>query len=238
MMKRREIVMIVVAGLLSEPGCAARPFVAKGPKIVVREFVASDAATTVRNYSAPYDSIGNDIARQVAAALVGYWERDAVFAPAGADAQGDLVVSGRVTQIDGGSRGARITMSLLLGFGFTNYGVGGSSLAVEGEVARADGTRLGTFQEQVKRGGSGWFWIRYGESSSRQISYCIDWIAYQVAEVVNERRYLRSNTYTPADAATTRTAAERLKELQGLHEQGLITDAEYQEKRRRIMEEF
>ncbi len=223
--------MVGALSLVAIAGCRGpRSGIPEGAKVAVLEFRIPETANITR-YSASYNDLGMIVAQQLAEELRSR-HRDAEAIPSGAPVHADLVVSGDITRIDGGNRALRVLIGM---------GAGGSSCAVTGQVTRPSGPRLGVFTEAAKRKSTGWFWMRYGESSRRQIEECLHAVGASAAVAIDDGR-LRPATdasaASPGQAAVKRTAEERLHELDELHEKGLLTDEEYKEKRRRIIEEF
>jgi hypothetical protein len=220
-------------------GCSARPLAPPIGKIVVREFEIGDAITAVSRFGPATEHLGMVPAEQIARYLAAR-DRNAEAVPASAPPDGDLLVSGRITRIDGGNRALRA----LIGFG-----AGGSTCAVQGQVTRADGTPVGTFNLQRKRKATGYFWARYGESAERQITACLRSIGTTIGVMVDQGRYDGGTPaylqVVPAAAApppqlqpSRGTATDRLRELDRMRQQGLLTEEEYREKRQRIIEEL
>jgi hypothetical protein len=207
--------------------------------IAVEEFEVGPSVTAVSRYDASVDDLGQQTAKVVARYLKGS-RSDAAVVPKGATPSGDLIVSGRVTRIDGGSRAGRIAVSLLFGFGLTSYGAGGATCGVEGEVRRADGSPVGSFSFEAKRKATGYFWVRYGESSERQITACLQSVAAQVAESVRTNHYQPRVAPVAAQARREgdRSTGQRLRELDKLRADGLVTEDEYQQRRKAILEQL
>src|SRR5207244_9648086 len=139
-----------------------------------------------------------------------------------------------ITRIDGGSRGGRAFASVLFGFGLTSWGIGGSSCRVDGQVIRRDGTRVGIFGAEQKRRATGYFWIRYGESSERQLRECLVSVSGHIAGMIDTGGYSGSRLRgeigeTPKTRGDLRTPGERLRDLDALRAQHLITEEEYGE---------
>ncbi len=236
--------LLFLAVAIIAAGCAARPMAPKVGKIAVVQFEVNDRVTAVSKYDAAYSDLGIAVANRIAEILRAR-ERDAIAIGSNDPVEADLVVTGRITRMDGGNRALRA----LIGFG-----AGGSTCGVAGEVTRADGTIVGTFSEQQKRKATGYFWARYGESAERQIKACLQSVGTAVAVMVDEGRYrggepaqvvpaaaptAPATTVPPTAVSPTKHgAAQRLSELEALRRDGLVTDEEYQEKRRRIIDEF
>src|SRR5882724_3770217 len=135
--KITTILIVSALGLLcfGGLGCSHPKYaVLQGARIAVFEFRVAETADVTR-YRDSYDGLGMLVAQRIADQLRAH-DRNAAAIPAGRPVDADLVVSGNITRIDGGNRALRVLIGM---------GAGGSSCAVGGDLARADGTRLGTF---------------------------------------------------------------------------------------------
>lgn len=152
----------------------------------------------------------------------------------------DLLVSGEITKIDGGNRALRALIGM---------GAGGSTCAVSGTVERRDGTRVGTFGIERKKRSAGFFWARFGESSDRQVDEIFRSIGQSVADMVIEGKYGGGRPGYPAPgrpslegggtvAAGPRPVEDRLRDLDKLRSQGLVTDDEYRDRRKAILDQL
>src|SRR2546426_2041633 len=149
---RVGLVLLLIAGC----GPPLRPALAPpaGSRIVVREFSISDVAEI--HYGASYQGLGMLLAEDIAGQLRRRGEM-ANAIPAGAAPQGDLIVSGEITRIDGGSRVLRAMI---------NMGAGGATLGARGQVTNGDGTKVRRFSdERWTKGPSPFtFWWKFGGS--------------------------------------------------------------------------
>src|SRR5947199_9890852 len=211
---RKRVVVTPIAVLML--GCAAgRPLAPKVGKIAVAEFQVGETVTAVSAYSEPIDGVGRTLAQRVVEVLRAR-DRDAFVVGKGEAPTADIIVQGRITRIDGGSRAGRLLMSQTLGFGFTDYGAGGGFLRAEGRVVRADGKTVGTFSSEHKEKSTGWFWVRYGDSAKHQVAGCVDDVGAEIAEMIDEGQYRgvpevlqTQEPAPPAPSVVTRTPADR-----------------------------
>jgi hypothetical protein len=196
--------------------------------ISVEQFVVDDR-TRIEGYDAPTEALASRLATAVAEALQ---ERgkSASSGPAGSPATADVLVTGRVTEIDGGSRAKRAILGM---------GAGHAEFSVEGEVVRSDGTVMGRFQDS--RGSVGSIGIGGGSNES-VIDKCIQAVAEDIADMVVSGTYRGTPTGealgSPAPPAPASQPADRLRALDELKAKGLVTEKEYQEQRRRILNEM
>jgi len=188
-----------------------------GQSVQVREFDASRA--DVRNYSEPVQPYGLQTARAVVEALQEAGV-NAEIAEADVPLDGQVIVEGNVTLIEGGDTTSRV---LLGGFG----PVGATRFGVAGTARRADGTLLGEFA--VER--LAWMDI-WWPSADRLLSRAARVIGYDIADMIITGRY------TKGAATPYRNTEERLQELQRLFDKGLVTRQEYEEKRAAILQGF
>jgi hypothetical protein len=144
----------------------------------------------------------------------------------------------------GGNTGARV----LIGFG-----AGAARVGVQGLVTRRDGSLVATFSEQQIGGSGGWF-SSWGEQSA--VRRTARDVGHTVGAMVREAEcrgghpgddgYLADGFLGPVGAADRSaehapagpSPADRLRALENLRAQGLISDAEYAEKRKQILQEF
>jgi uncharacterized protein DUF4410 len=237
--------------LLALASCEPAPPKPQRGAIVVKEFEVGPSATSISRYSDPVDKLGF-IAASTIARLLKARGFDAVAVSRDSPESAGQIVTGRITRIDGGSRGARVAASMTIGFGFTSYGIGGSTCSIEAELRNAESNSvLGTYRQEMLKHGTGWFWIRFGESSERQIRACVNRIASNIAVAVDSGQYRGGLTGGPpvgqpiaapavqtAPSSGARTIADRLRELNHLRDTGIITDREYEERRRSIVGEL
>lgn len=250
---------VLVVYLSCGCGGGERPNPQAPSTIVVREFEVGPDVTSVSRYPEDIDEFGMVVAERAADQLRRLQRDATALAKDRAAVPGDLSVTGRVTKIDGGSRGARVAATLLLGWGFTSYGIGGSTCAVEGQVTRPDGTVVITFHQELKKRSTGWFWAFYGESSRRQIGACLRRIAINIGYLVATGSYrdgiapmassapvvrlpttstpgVQPSPSVPTMPESSDRTADRLRNLDSLRRDGLIDEREYSERRKRILQ--
>src|SRR5215831_18510672 len=87
-------------------GCSARVPKNDLGRIVVREFEVDPTVTMISAYDAPTADLGMQVAKRIVAVLEKRG-RTAIAVPRDSEDVGDLLVTGRITRIDGGSRGER-----------------------------------------------------------------------------------------------------------------------------------
>jgi hypothetical protein len=142
-----------------------------------------------------------------------------------------LVVSGRIAQINGGSKTKRAVLGL---------GAGHATVTIEGEVARPDGQIVATFGDErgsVGRIGFG------GGSNEFVVGICVQDIGEDVAEMIATGKYeggrpipVPANVPSQPEKRSALTTEDRLRELDKLRREGLVTDDEYESKRREILD--
>jgi hypothetical protein len=211
-------------------GCAKpRPnLLPTGTKVTIVEFGLADGVK-VEDYNAPYDQLGADLAQVIAERLRRKKCCTVEVAPATVSApEGDVIVTGEITRISGGSAAKRW---LLPGGGHSTFGA-------QGEVRKADGTKVASFShERVARGAGG---------NVSSLHWALEVTGTDIGEMVWRGEYKGGRPGSPGylaqarakEVPTQRPAAERLRELDKLREQGLVNEDEYREKRRRIIDEF
>ena len=86
-----------------------------------------------------------------------------------------MIITGRYTLIDGGSRAVRY---------FVGFGAGAARVRVEGDVATADGTQTAHFAT-----GRGSGWGVFGGSSEALVQKCIRAIGGDVGDMVHKSEY-------------------------------------------------
>jgi uncharacterized protein DUF4410/putative oligomerization/nucleic acid binding protein len=219
--KRRILLCAALLVVAITLGCGPSPITrvsttspVKGLLVQVRELDATTAS--VRNYSDPVQPYGVQTAQAIVEALQEAGVNAEISTP-DAPLRGQVIVEGSVTLIDGGDTTTRV---LVGGFG----PAGAARFGVAGKARRADGTLLGEFA--VDR--LAWMDI-WWPSADRLLSRTAKVIGYDVADMIITGRYSR-RLATPA-----RDTAERLQELQGLFDKGLVTREEYDQKRAAIL---
>ena len=235
-MRLGALLGLAFASLLST-GCAgSRPHAPAGEQITIIEFSVADAVWI--NYDAPHEPVGMILAEEIAGDLRRRG-RLAEAIPAKATPHGDIIVSGRVTRINGGSRAKRALIAM---------GAGHASFGAEGEARRPDGSKVARFTTERGTAGKGWF----GGSNEENVDRCIRRVGLEIAEMIDTGQYEERVPGSRGTASQTsarpevsepqagkeRKTEDRLQELQSLRARGLLTEEEYQEKRRRIIEEF
>lgn len=198
-------------------------------RIVVEEF-AVPRTVVVERYSGPVDRIGLWYA-EILAEELNHMRYEATAVPRGTATSGALTVSGSVAEVDGGSTAKRVL------FGF---GAGRSEFDVWGKVTDGDGRMLGEFTES--RAGGGW-----GEEDA--IEKAMRRTAKLVARMIYTGQYRRNApkerpaaqafaaaaVQEPPPAAVP-TAEDRLRALERLHADGIVTPEEYAKKRQEILQ--
>lgn len=220
------VCLAVVVSVL--PGCRTpRSGAPEASTVAVRPFEVS-RETIVERYSGRRDQIGVRFAELLVEKLnhLGY---QAVVVPPDMEAQGDFIVSGRIAEADGGSTAKRV----LLGFG-----AGVSQFDVVGTVQRSDGQVVGEFTES--RAGNGW-----GEQAALEeaMKRSINMIGRMIY-TGNYQRNAPKDRPAGAIAAAAPQAApqpsveERLRMLDRLRDDGLVTPEEYATKRAAILQDL
>lgn len=168
---RQWIALVAMAAL----ACACAPRGVPGPRfqrqrITVVEFSLEGA---IINYDEEYKSFGLVVAEEIAARLR---ERGftAEAVPAAATPPTGVVVRGRVTRLDGGSRALRY---------FVGFGAGRARFAAAGQVDQ-DGTRVASFAEE--RGAAVGI---FGGSSSGMLQDCVRTLGRDIATMIEKGEY-------------------------------------------------
>jgi len=177
--------------------------------VVVRDFKADDAEVT--NWDSPVAAYGAEFATQIVKALREAGVSAEKASDSAGTAAGRIVVEGQVTFVDGGNRGLRC---------FVGYGAGSASVGVSGLARIEDGRRVEEFA--VERGSS---WYDVGDDTLRR---CIKAISYDIATMVTTGKFQMGEH-------KQRSIAARLRELDRLREQRLVTPEEYERKRSSIL---
>jgi hypothetical protein len=196
----------------------------------VQEFDIPRTAV-VERYSGPSTQVGMKFAEMLAARLtrLGY---KATAVPAGTPLAGELRITGHILEVDGGSAAKRF---------FVGYGAGRSEFDVIGRVTRADGSVVGEFTES--RAGGGW-----GEEGA--IENAMERTINVIGRMVYTGNYQRNAPANRPAAVAYRdgvspqtsnapaqpTAEERLRALDRLRADGMVTPEEYDAKRTQILE--
>jgi len=157
-----------------QPAPAGVAPLVRGSTVAVREFpIAADAITS---YRGARDAFGLIIAEEIARELR---ERghEARAIRADAPTSAPIVVVGRITMLDGGSRGLRY---------WVGFSAGAAKLGVVGEVVRDDGQRVGTFTDE--RWSS---FGKFGGASQDLLEKCARTLGKDIAEMVDTGEYRR-----------------------------------------------
>jgi hypothetical protein len=233
--------------LLAACSAGPRPNVlAPGTRVAVEEFALAEDVSVQRFDGGPLDEVGSKIAEATALQLrARRCDATAVPFPSKA-ADADLVVSGLVTKIDGGSLGKRRARMIALWVfcwpcALLTMDAGAAWFTVEGVTHRPDGTEVGRFRFQGK-GGGGSHEHATNQASQRIGAAIAVYLGRDPRLPPGSRvRPLRSEAMpTPTGAAvpSTRPVADRLRVLDDLQRDGLITDEEYQQRREAILDDL
>jgi len=210
-------------------GCGTkRSGVPEGTTIAVQEFEIPRSAV-VERYSAPYQGLGMKYAQLIAERLtrLGY---HATAVPAGVPLEGDLRVSGKIMEIDGGSAAKRALVGM---------GAGVAQFDVYGTVTRANGDVVGEFTES--RAGGGWTNERAVENAMARTVNMLGRMIYTGVYSRNapaDRPAAQAYQAAASTVAALPTTEERLRSLDDLRAKGMITTEEYETKRRAILDEL
>ena len=221
--------------------CGRSPFAPpEGTKVAVVPFSIS-RGVRVQSFDGDPSQVGQSLAEQIAEQLREDDHLDAVVVPNGATPQGDLIVRGEITHINGGNTAVRVTALAagLVAWPFAFIGIAGrADLGSQGSVTRSDGTVVGVFS--AEKHGDGW-------SQRRAIANATDSLAEEFGGMIKDGKYEGGHPgndgYLAASAATEpaarqRTVSDRLQELDQLRTKGLISDEEYAAQRRRLIGEL
>jgi len=208
------------------------------PRVAVRDFYLADDAFVRRFSDGPIDEVGP----KVTDATVRFLESRRLTAQRVSietETDADVIVSGVVTKIDGGNIGWRRFRVVFWIFFFpvalATMNTGAGMMAVEGDVLRPDGSVVGRFQAQGRGGGG---------SHDHAMNQAALRIGNQIAAMVQSGKYAGATGRTFTRATPTRRTvapapsarvADRLRELEMLRRDGLVTDVEYSERRREIL---
>lgn len=178
-MRASIIVGVLLAAVVA--ACAARKPIAvnQGRHVQVVEFDTRNAR--VLSWDDAIEPLGFEVAQRIANVLRIEHGMDATAVrPHELTADADLVVTGQVTTIDGGSRGARWVS------GWLGTGAGAVYFGVRGAVRRPDGSRVGEFtmEERAK-------WGAAGGNTIEMMHECVEWVAQRVARMVATGTYER-----------------------------------------------
>jgi len=212
-------------------------------KIAVAEFTVAPNAS-IEDFSGDPATLGMSLAQAIAEEIRDDDKLDAQAIPKAGPVDGDFIVRGEITHVWGGSTAARLLVGM---------GAGSAGLGVQGSVTRRDGTLVAVFSEEEIGGGTGWL-TAWGEEAA--VRKTTDDVGHTVGEMIREGKYhgghpgadgyLADGFLGPVNVAEhssdgapiDHSPAERLRALDGLRAQGLVSDAEYAEKRKHILQEF
>ena len=225
---RRTLAVALLAAFSGACRAPLPTLLAKETRVAVVEFTVAEDAKIAR-YNAPYDTIGRELADWIVERLKRRG-RNAEVVPASMVPDANLIVTGEITRLDGGSAAKR----MLIG-----WGAGHATVAVMGEVRHGDGTRVATFSDE--RIGGGWgnrgalenAWRRVGNSVSDMIFRG----QYRGGRPGSPGFVVRKES-EPVQRTTVRSTQDRLRELDDLKARGLVSEDEYRAKRQRIIDEF
>ena len=231
-MKNRHMLGSIVLVALA-CGCHPDAPVERRKVAVVQFSVAPNVE--VESYRGDVASLGMPIAEAIAEEIRDEDSFDAQAIGQTVPPEGDLIVRGEITHVYGGNLAVRMTVLVCW---FCGWWTGDSVVGAQGQVVRRDGTVVGVFSEEKL--GSAW-----GEASS--VVVAAKAVGQEIGEMVKEGEYRGghpgSDGYLPpvnkaAEPSAERPPAERLRALDSLRAQGLISDTEYAEKRKQILREF
>ena len=235
--KQYALVPVVLLAL----ACGRSPHAAaQGSKIAVVEFSVAPNAR-IEAYRGDVASLGMPVAESIAEEISDHDAFDAQAIVKTVPPEGDLIVRGEITHVYGGNLAVRLTALVCT---FCGWWKGYAVVGVQGQVVRRDGTVVGVFSdEKVADAG--------GEASS--VAAAAKRAGAEVGEMVREGEYRGGHPGNDGYLASVKVAepsaagakpspasspAERLRALDSLRAQGLISDTEYAEKRKQILREF
>jgi hypothetical protein len=126
------------------------------------------------HYNSPHDTFGLVVAQQIADYLR-QKGHSAQAVPAGAAPVGPIVVTGRITMIDAGSRAARY---------FAGFGAGAAKFGVAGSVQNAQGEEIASFSDERWSG-----WGIFGGSSTSLVQKCMRSVGRDVGQMIHTGEY-------------------------------------------------
>src|SRR5262249_27374411 len=221
---------ISLALLVALSGCPTpRTGAPTGTSISVQEFAVPNDAV-VRRYSGSLQTIGMRYAQILAEQLSGLGYQPVVV-PRDAPLTGEPNITGSIDAINGGNTAQRIIIGM---------GAGHSEFDVYGTVRRADGSVVGEFTES-RGANKGW-------SEEGAVENAMVRTAKLVSRMVYTGEYRRNGpperpaakafaeSHNPPAGTAAATVEQRLQALERLRASGTITPAEYDAKRRAILE--
>src|SRR5439155_27243260 len=125
-------------------------------KVAVVPFSLS-RGISVQSFDGDPSQVGQSLAEQIVEQLREDNHLDAVVVPNGATPQGDLIVRGEITHINGGNTAVRVKALAagLVAWPFAFIGIAGrADLGSQGSVTRSGGTVGGVFS--AEKHGEGW----------------------------------------------------------------------------------
>jgi len=249
-MARRAGLLGVVLLLTACSGSNTKVLV-PGTRIAVEEFTVADDAAIRRFDDGPLEDVGTRIAEASARYLQARRCKATAVPVATNELPTDLIVSGWVTKIDGGNLGGRRARVVLWIFcwpcGLATMNAGAAWFTVEGVVHRPDGTVVGRFETKGKGGGGSH--EHATNQATQRIGASIAQMVYlgEYPAAVPSHRTLPARTrparegkafQRPAAATTERSVADRLRELDALRLEGLISADEYDQRRDEILDDL
>lgn len=168
-----SMLLLTACGGPTGPGGAR---VARAPRLTGQQIAVSEFSLDGANvrYGGSSEAFGIALAEEIASSLRerGY---QAQALPANAPPRGAIVVSGRITRVDGGSQALRY---------FVSFGAGATKFGAAGAVTGADGTRLAGFSDERWSG-----WGIFGGSSRSLLQKCVRQVGRDIADMVDTGEY-------------------------------------------------
>src|SRR5439155_22231597 len=244
--------LTAVSALLAIMGCGEHSSLVpkEGTKIAVVEFTVAPNAR-IERYNGNGAPLGMVIAKAVAEDLHENGDHlDDVAIPISVPPQGDLIVRGEIAHVYGGNVAVQMTVLICTVCG---WWTGNPMIGAQGTVERPDGTIVARFSDETRRGSTilgRWHpgveltAARMGETIGDMVKdgaykgghvgndgYLAPAAIPAVTPVVNAPQAAGSPPHATDEAAT------RLRALDALRSQGLISADEYATKRQRILDE-
>src|SRR5438552_1228595 len=187
--------------------CGRSPFAPpEGTKVAVVPFSLS-RGISVQSFDGDPSQVGQSLAEQIVEQLREDNHLDAVVVPNGATPQGDLIVRGEITHINGGNTAVRVTAFAagLVAWPFAFIGIAGrADLGSQGSVTRSDGTVVGVFS--AEKHGDGW-------SQRRAIANATDSLAEEFGGMIKDGKYEGGHPGNDGYLAATTVAAPSVEHL-------------------------
>jgi hypothetical protein len=242
----------MLATLLLLAACSATDpkLLTPGTRVAVENFSYADDVFIRRFDGGPLDEVGPTVAEAAVRQLTARRCEAMAVPVATENTDADLIVSGWITKIDGGSLGGRRARVVLWIFcwpcGLATMNAGAAWFTVEGVVHRPDGTVVGRFETKGKGGGG---------SHDHATNQATQRIGVRIAEMVWRGEYpplppghaarpiptTHQAVPPPAHSEPVqrmRSVTDRLRELDALQREGLISADEYQERRGEILDDL